>query len=229
MIKALLISLAFLFFAIGTYAQVEIHIASHRLYTPKDSFREPRDTMVHMYYYVRISGTNSYSGVLNTHLKTDKGFFHLSDTTVSNVASTDSIHMSAPIYFSSNAFNTGKDIIVIWPTGTGAKTIDSLQREIEVQYFSNRKLASVASYLNGSSQFKVKAYPDPAYDLLQIELNDPSLILKRLSIENLQGQVLMSRVMPEKTLDISVLPPGMYLLKLQTATGEEAILKLLKN
>lgn len=72
------------------------------------------------------------------------------------------------------------------------------------------------------------AYPNPATDLLHIQLADPQLA--SVSIQSFSGQTIKQLVLAhgQSSIDLQDLPTGMYLLYLQ-AGGKSAVHKLIKQ
>lgn len=209
----------------GVQAQVEL--SGRRLESPKDSFRDPKDTFVTMHYFVKNVGSTTYNGSLQTHMRTSKGRFTLFDTTVSNFKANDSIRMPAPMYFAANAFNSGKDIIIIWPTGTGAKTVDSLQKEIEVIYFSRHINAAIGEYELLPAEISI--YPNPSSGQLVIKCSDKQTRLQTARIYDIAGKEVLCVHQGMENLDISALGAGTYILQLQAADGGQANYKVVKR
>jgi hypothetical protein len=67
-------------------------------------------------------------------------------------------------------------------------------------------------------------YPNPASNLLHVE---SSREVKQISLLNLLGQQVMTS--ERKDLDVSGLPAGIYLVKVQSETGEIKTLRMVKN
>lgn len=227
MIKAIVIGLIFTFSAMGLRAQhAELSIgAGKKLFSTVDSFREPQDTFVRMYYYVKNTGTASFSGVLTTHLKTDKGVFHINDTTVNSLNPGDSLNVSVPMYFSASAFKTGSNIIIIWPTGTGAKTVDSAKRQVTLYYLANGKLTSL--FAAAGSDPSLQAYPNPLSGWLYI--NHPiEESVKDILVYDLTGHQVLMQTNNDRA-DLSTLTNGVYFARIRTYSGKEALIKLVKD
>ena len=72
-------------------------------------------------------------------------------------------------------------------------------------------------------------HPNPAFGRIIVEIPGPSPNT-RLTIINLRGEEMMSLVVssPEDRVDISSLPPGVYIVKL-VSTGSVAVSKLVKK
>lgn len=227
MIRAIVIGLIFTFSAISLHAQhAELSIgAGKKLFSTVDSFREPGDTFVRMYYYVKNTGTAGYSGVLTTHLKTDKGYFHIHDTTVSSFMPGDSLNLTVPMFFSESAFKTGSNIIIIWPTGTGAKTVDSAKREVVLYYLGNTKLTSLIAV--AGSDPELIAYPNPVSGWLYIN-HAPEESIRDLFISDLLGHEVLMQTNNDR-VNLSTLTQGIYFVRIRTYNGKEALMKLVKE
>jgi hypothetical protein len=92
--------------------------------------------------------------------------------------------------------------------------------------------ATTAIDEQGYSKAGFKLYPNPAQDKLHLEwIHSPSSEVVTLKVITLLGQVVMettSMRLPEQ-LDISTLPKGIYLLKLQVPGHTEHIVKFVKD
>lgn len=76
-----------------------------------------------------------------------------------------------------------------------------------VQYFENTAPVAVDEALEQS----VRVYPNPVQDVLHIETSEQ---IEKLEIYSLTGALLTSRRTPDKILDMSALPSGMYIVRL---------------
>ena len=61
-------------------------------------------------------------------------------------------------------------------------------------------------------------YPNPTYDLLQIQLNNPQQLKAVVEVYNLSGALELKQILNEKapviSLDVGDLPKGLHLIKL---------------
>lgn len=72
--------------------------------------------------------------------------------------------------------------------------------------------------IKGISQAAIKVYPNPAEDVLVIEM--PAIDLTKLTITDMEGRILMEQyVSGKQTLDISSLPAGVLNIQFNTSTG----------
>ncbi|GAB5558190.1 MAG: hypothetical protein SchgKO_24030 [Schleiferiaceae bacterium] len=76
--------------------------------------------------------------------------------------------------------------------------------------------------------YHAKVYPNPTNDRITIEAEDFS----KTEVYSISGQLLMSETHPpgtrQKTLDISHLKPGLYLLNITSNAGDKAIVRIQK-
>ena len=72
-------------------------------------------------------------------------------------------------------------------------------------------------------------YPNPAQNMLSIELNE--INDGQLSVFNLQGQEVLNRNIMSKQiqLDVSTLPNGMYLIRFENDNGEQMVKQFVKE
>ncbi len=124
-------------------------------------------------------------------------------------------------YAISNCSNTGKDIFAAWYNG----------RNVVYKYSSAnamlfRQLSANASTVPANAQTSWVS-PNPASDRLQIQTTSGSTYI----ISDIAGKVLLSgRVQMGKTsVDVSSLVSGLYLIRLQQASGSVTNLKFNKQ
>lgn len=76
---------------------------------------------------------------------------------------------------------------------------------------------------------RVKAYPNPVTDRLQLENMEG---INRLQLLSLTGKLLFEtqlHALPNYSLDMAMLPPGMYFIRLTSTANSEKIVKVTKN
>ncbi len=73
---------------------------------------------------------------------------------------------------------------------------------------------------NQFSQFKIKIYPDPVENILQVRFPE-GIDHGDISIIDLSGKLIKNQkaVLPESYIDVSVLPHGMYIIKIRGKEG----------
>lgn len=122
-------------------------------------------------------------------------------------------------------FNIGKS-----PTanfGYGNFDIDDLRiysgvlTPSEISSLHNNLLSST-DFNNGNLNFKL--YPNPANDIINLELNNE---VKNVDIYSLQGQKVHSST--EKQINISNLANGIYMVRVEDENGAVATQKLIKG
>ncbi|MBL7818598.1 MAG: T9SS type A sorting domain-containing protein [Saprospiraceae bacterium] len=77
----------------------------------------------------------------------------------------------------------------------------------------------------------IKLMPNPVTYQLNIQLSDPSVTVHQLSIYDIAGHIILSKISNSATttLDIANLPTGLYLLKIETTDGRRGIQKFVKQ
>jgi predicted nucleic acid-binding Zn finger protein len=71
---------------------------------------------------------------------------------------------------------------------------------------------------------EINIYPNPMRNVLTIQSKEA---VKNVQVYNLNGQEFFISAMGERTYDASLLPTGLYMVKVTTATGSK-VLKVLK-
>ncbi|MFW5820277.1 MAG: T9SS type A sorting domain-containing protein [Bacteroidota bacterium] len=81
------------------------------------------------------------------------------------------------------------------------------------------------------TQSHVNIYPNPAEDLVQIELSNASLKLNEIKVYDIRGKIVLNEPLgsDSRSFDISELEQGIYILKLKTNSGNSYYTKLLKK
>ena len=76
-------------------------------------------------------------------------------------------------------------------------------------------------------------FPNPARQELTIQLAQAATSLVKINVYNLSGQVLRQQTISEGDqsvqMDVSDLPPSLYLVEIQLASGQKEVLKLMKQ
>ncbi|MEA1897939.1 MAG: T9SS type A sorting domain-containing protein [Bacteroidota bacterium] len=75
-----------------------------------------------------------------------------------------------------------------------------------------------------TSDFDIKIYPNPIFDLLTIKSKHP---IERIDLYDLAGKLIVTT--RELTIDFSALTSGLYILKIHLSTGQEIERKIMKN
>lgn len=73
----------------------------------------------------------------------------------------------------------------------------------------------------------VSVYPNPASDVLMVNVLKQNYILKNVEIRDMQGRLLKS--FDQQRIDISTLPHGLYLLHLEFENGRRLVEKFVKE
>ncbi|MCF6131530.1 T9SS type A sorting domain-containing protein [Flavobacterium wongokense] len=73
--------------------------------------------------------------------------------------------------------------------------------------------------LDDTAQMELRLYPNPVKDNLYFDMDAFSEI-KSCSVFDLLGKKIISELTSENTIDVSSLPNGMYILKVETAAGQ---------
>lgn len=76
-------------------------------------------------------------------------------------------------------------------------------------------------------KFGFEIYPNPVYDQLQLKIAN-SIQVKNIRIYSISGKALMN-LSPSKSIDISGLPSGMYLLEVESVDGFKEFKRFVKE
>jgi uncharacterized Ntn-hydrolase superfamily protein len=110
---------------------------------------------------------------------------------------------------------------VITENGDGIEPVDSLQTLFNEWMGTNTSTGEL-------NQQKLRVYPNPASNLLQVEvpLTEPA----ELTIYSMEGQLIESRVAQStQTLLLDQYPTGVYILKVQDQSGRVLLARFLKE
>ena len=111
-----------------------------------------------------------------------------------------------------------KDQIVIFPDfDTGGRTQDN------VIYFDNVYGSTSNTSITTNNNESLTLYPNPAQDFVRIQNTSGSV---NIEVFDLIGNFILTSI--DKTIDISKLPDGIYIINITSKNSRE-ILKLIKN
>jgi len=80
--------------------------------------------------------------------------------------------------------------------------------------------------LSLSSTSLVRAYPNPVIDELNLETGEA---ISRLRLTDLAGRKLIDEANPNQAINLGRYPAGIYLLNVETASGQSQVIKVLKK
>ena len=84
---------------------------------------------------------------------------------------------------------------------------------------------TVSAFVNAKDAFALTVYPNPATDKLQVKIFGEIKGNAQISVVDIMGRIIFNQLVRshEIDLDISILSPGIYLLRYQDAKRQEAI------
>jgi hypothetical protein len=222
MIRRLILLLFFVSLsAVGCYAQAVLGIGKTGVDGIPDSIVFGK--VIRANYYIKNIGNQPYTGPLFTNWKTTKTTREKVDTTkVNNFSPGDSVLIDFNLESSQVAFNNGSNIIVIWPTGTSIPTADSAFKPIYITNVSG-------IYENKNELVRVSIFPNPANNLLNIDVAQESIGIQSVNIANIEGRVILSVTNNFKNPDVSDLSPGVYFITVRLNDGRIGKYKLIKS
>jgi hypothetical protein len=145
------------------------------------------------------------------------------------VRNNDSILISDSIQINSDYFRNGSNnIIVIWPTGArsgGGVIVGSID---SLHYNKGITITGLVGISPEDPDFNpVRIYPNPAANILTLELKDPAVKISGLKILDINGKTLINQTGTRSRIDLSLLSPGTYFLELSTADKRNAIYRFI--
>lgn len=164
---------------------------------------------VYLYYRTGLDSSGQYLG----------GLFE-------TISSSQTKYLLASINISPNAFKTGDNIVVVWPTYEGGKVgvPDSLHVYV-YEYNDVRNELPVAGLLSSS----VNIYPNPVYDRLLISVNDPFVDIECVRIIDIVGKEKCVFTNIQASVPVDMFLPGTYFVEITDNMGRKTIKKLIKE
>ncbi|MEG1585910.1 MAG: T9SS type A sorting domain-containing protein [Bacteroidales bacterium] len=84
------------------------------------------------------------------------------------------------------------------------------------KYVNGTLVIRIPSNIEAQAEKKFKLYPIPFNDMITIESEQP---IKKITISNLTGKIVLEIADPDKQLNLSTLIPSTYLMRIETANG----------
>lgn len=187
------------------------------------------DTLI-FYYSLYNSGTTTYNGDIKTYLSTNLDTVPMVytlnsvaiDTGINDTFSIMARFAVQPPHFQENV----KSIIVIWPTGTGTtiKGDTFVAKDVPIQ-------SSVSIFEEKKTLSYVRFYPNPAKDLLHIELLKKDVNIKNFSLMDLQGRNIPINYpgFNGSPLYFGNYKAGVYLLEVEFTDGQKSKFRVIKT
>ncbi len=129
--------------------------------------------------------------------------------------------------YTSAQFETNIDEDITGGGGPGGGTIYGLRSFVEsrISYLDGLMDCSDINTINESSLAPtLSVYPNPAHAFIQLQLsgNMDMSAISSISISDATGRLLM-QMLPQQTIDISVLPAGVYVLTVEGEYARESV------
>lgn len=171
-------------------------------------------------------GGAPYSGTIYLVCSVDSGNSFLIDTVGTSVVNSFSAGDTTTISFNEtfnnlNGFKIGGNIVVIWPIAANASTLDSLNKTV---YVYNLNSLDKDPYLKNL----ITVYPNPASDILHVDLNAVNNTVKQVRIYNLSGKVV-SDYFNTKTIRLNNLAKGTYTVSITLSNKSVVNYQLIKK
>jgi hypothetical protein len=190
------------------------------------------DTMAGTYVYGTYSGT--FSGTMNTAVDA-YGILNLiidgvqSSHTVTRLKVVQNITLNYSIF--PNVGTIVQTIYNYYEAGNSSPVFRSTESVVNVplQGIVDQTITQMEKFdgilsNNTFDAHQSLAYPNPVRDLLYLS----NQATTKITLTDMRGRIVLSRVNPAQTIDVSSLENGLYLLEIQTAQGTQ-IQKILKN
>lgn len=113
-------------------------------------------------------------------------------------------------------------VIVIWPTGNGIHFKFKPRHDTLVYvYTAIESIQEEPSF--------VKIYPNPAQDIIHLDIQKPDISLRRMEITDMTGKDIIDWTRQDNTIDISHLALGAYILNLHFSDGSSGKYKIIRT
>lgn len=138
----------------------------------------------------------------------------------------EDIRLTDASYASQNASVavSGSAVHVVW--------YDMRNYNEEIYYKRNPTgniIVGIDNLLSSNSEQSFKIYPNPASSTIHIQFNDPPTGKSSFTIRNILGEILITRPIEkdEATVDVSILPNGIYFMEIATPNKQAECRKLI--
>ncbi len=115
--------------------------------------------------------------------------------------------------------NAATQFIISSPGSTGKTTFYN-SSDPDFAPVLNLKYAQATGIKEAASTVKFNVYPNPTTGKLTVEKDGE--VIKHIEVTNLLGEVVLQPKLQDKTIDISSLANGMYILNITTQNGRAA-------
>lgn len=218
--KNLLLLLFFTTASIQCYGQAALGISTLGLINFKDTVQ--LETSLDVELYVKNIGDEAYSGPLAVNFVLgDISFIMKGRENVTDFEPADSQKIKFSIPFNEFTSEPGSHIIVVWPTGSSIKTRDTIIKKVEVLDPS-----SVKNSIGETAADRVSLFPNPAASFVTLKMDASLLQPDQIRITDVQGRSYDVRLGAKSTIDVSVLPEGLYYIQIIFRDGRAASKKL---
>lgn len=178
-------------------------------------------------FWIKNLDNAVFSGQLTINYATDTSFTpHVLDSFTVTINSNDSIYLTSYVTFdTSNFFNPGSNIVVVWSSGNGKFAADSLADTITL-------IPAGIHEDNFNVSFSI--FPSPAKDHITINMNrsaEGKGVLQRIKITDVFGRIIIAEPFSDKEeqkINVEDLSAGVYFLELLYADRNRAVQKFVK-
>jgi len=190
-----------------------------------------------LYYKVTYLGSfdnPSFSGWIYTKFVTNNdsvpGIARDSFNTAAQVPaltinSGDTIGIYCHIIVSHPYFNNGKgNLVIVWPTGARQAHNEMVPCSDTFHYATAVTITGLAGIDGSTDPFSlISIFPNPTSTILNIQNNNPGLVIKLARVIDYSGKEIMIRKNDFEKLDVSGLKPGTYFLELSSENGDKTV------
>jgi hypothetical protein len=206
----------------AAWGQAALGVSSSGLLYFKDSVQLGSQLNVEL--YVVNVGDENYTGPLAVNFELGNvSFIMKGREMVTDFAPSDSHKIKFSIPFTDQTVGIGSHIVVVWPTGSNIRTIDTITRAVKV--FNSLSVQSI-----WESVFdRVSVFPNPATHFVKIKPGSNEPLPVSIILLDGHGHIFESSLNSSSCLDVSNLSPGLYYLRILFADGQVASYKLVIN
>ena len=167
-----------------------------------------------------ITNNDTNAWIANDSFNTEAQIPHLV------IQSGDTVGIYCHIIVKRPYFNNGKgNLVVVWPTGARQSNKSDVVPCADTFHYAMAVTISGLSGINENNDpFNLLSiYPNPTNTILNIQNNNPGLVLKLARVMDYAGREVMIRKSDFEKLDVSALKPGTYFLELSAADGDKTV------
>ena len=225
-------------FSLAANAQ-EVHVGKSKMVfvdldstsgTGTDSITIPKfPRNIAFSYYIINRGTTNLNGVVKSGMKANDKFLGTVDSTTDTIKGTfkpgDSIKVYGKCLVSDKNFKKGKNIVVVWPTGTLFHLAgDSMRGKIRI--LGSAGIFSINAPLNSD----LSVYPQPAISDLHIRCDRQGVSIRSIRVFDITGrQVFREQSESINMIHAEAWRAGAYIIEASLSNGDVQRIQVCKS